>query len=86
MVLHQTRVRDSVIGRWGAYTAAGFLHYYCKNEAMVDESSRGDILDRVVHVCKFLLGVEIDIELAACLFHVPSTVVEPAQSSVRRDQ
>ena len=57
MVLHEARVRDAVIGCWGADTAAGFLHYNCKNEAVVNERGGGDKLNGFVHVHDFLVGV-----------------------------
>ena len=86
MVLHEARIGDSVIGCWGANAAAGFLHYHGKDEAVVDECGGSDELDGFVHVYNFLVGVEINVELVARPFHVPSAVVEPGRSSVRRDQ
>ena len=83
MVLHDAWIRDSVIGCWGADTATGFLHYYCKDEAMVDKCGGGDELDGVVHVYDLLVGVEFNAELATRLFHMPSAVVESGHSSVR---
>lgn len=65
MVLHEARIRDSVIGCWGADTAPRFLHYYCKNEAVVDKCGGGNELDGFVHVDNLLVGVEGDFELAA---------------------
>ena len=84
MVLHEARIGDSVIGCRRADTAAGFLNYHSKDEAVVNESGGGDELDGFVHIYDFLTGVEVDVELAARLFHVPSAVVEPGRSSVRR--
>ena len=84
MVLHEARIGNSVIGCRGANTAARLLQYCCKDKAVVDECRGGNKLDGFVHVYDFLLGVEGDVELAAGLFHVPSAVIEPCRSSVRR--
>lgn len=84
MVLHDARIRDSVIGCRGADTAARFLHYYRKDEAVVDKCGSGDELDGFVHVYDFLVGVEVDVKLVARPFHVPSAVVEPGRFSIKR--
>ena len=80
MVLHEARIGDSVIGCWSADTAAGFLHYYCKDEAVVNECGGGDELNGFVHVYDFLVGVEVDLELVTGLFHVPNAVIEPSSA------
>ncbi len=80
MILHQARIGDSVIGCWGADTAAGFLHHYSKDEAVVDECGGGGELDGFVHIHDLFMGVKVDVELAARLFHVPSAIVEPGRS------
>ncbi len=79
MVLHDSRIRDAIIGCWGADTAAGFLHYYCEDEAVVNVCSGGDKLNGFVHLHDLLVGVEVDFELVARLFHLPSAVIEPGR-------
>ena len=65
MILHQARIGHSVIGCRGADTAAGFLHYYSKDEAVVDECGGGGELDGFVQIHDLLMDVEVDVELAA---------------------
>ena len=85
VILHEARIGDSVIRCWGSDTAAGLLHYYCKNEAVIDKCGGGDELDGFIYVYDFLVSIEVDVELAARPFHVPSAVVEPGRSSVTRN-
>jgi len=57
VVLHHPRVGHAVVGGRGADAAAGFLHYDCEDEAVIDEGSLGYCLDGGVDVCGFVFGV-----------------------------
>lgn len=83
MILHEAWIGHSVIGCWGADTAAGLLHYHRKDEAVIDKCGGGDELDGFIYVFDFLVSIEVNVELAARPLHVPSAAIEPDRASVR---
>lgn len=54
VVLHQTRVADTPVGRRRAHTAARLLRHDSKDEAVVDLGLLGDLLDGIVDGADFL--------------------------------
>ena len=69
MILHQSRVSDSIIGGRHSDTALGFLHDDGQDEAMVDAGRLCGGFDGVVDVTDFLGGVVGLAELSARFEH-----------------
>jgi hypothetical protein len=76
VTLHQTRVVDTVVGSLDTDTTVALLHNDSQDEARVHTARFSDRVDSALDVIYLLVGVVLNAELSARLFHGSAVTLE----------